>query len=77
MDGPSVIEKVRKRMERWAGYSLYQSIFRQAAIKEGIDASYREIDHCMRKLSVKFRLYYQRCLPLTFYTALGTCRSVP
>lgn len=67
----SVIDRVRRRMERWAGYNLYQSIFRQAAIRDGINDTYKEIDHCMRKLSVNPAGHSLCFLLLTGCIALG------
>lgn len=50
MDGLSVIGKIQGNMERWVGYNSCQNFFRLAAIRNGIDTSHREIEHCVRKL---------------------------
>jgi hypothetical protein len=39
-------------VEVWASLTFYQSAFRQGTIKDGIDASFRDLTHCFRTLSV-------------------------
>ena len=49
---PSVISRIRSRVQVWAAHNKVKSFVHQTDIKQGIDASYRELETCLRQFNV-------------------------